>query len=97
LAAIPYDAEVTLLWTVIIAAVSLGLLAGLVVSRGRPRGAGPLVTIAAAAAGVAGALVILGPRVDLVPDDIERLAVVGLIVLGSLGLIIATWIRAARQ
>lgn len=87
----------TVPWTILIATVLLGLAATLVVSRIRPGAAGFLIAAAAATAGVVGALVIVAPRMDLVPDDLERLAAAGLIVLGSLGLIIATWLRARNE
>jgi hypothetical protein len=94
---IPYDAEVTTLWTVVIGAVGLGLIGALVLSRALPLSHGVRAVLVGAAAGVVGALLILGPRMDLVPDDVERLAGVILVVLGSVGLIIATWHRSTRH
>lgn len=97
-AGFPYDARVTVLWTALISAVGLGLIAALLLSRARPRVGGVgMAVLVGGAAGIAGAAVILGPRLDLVPDDLERLAAATLIVLGSLGLIIATWLRSTRH
>jgi hypothetical protein len=87
-----------MLWTAVIAAVGLGLLGALVLSRPHPRIGGVITaTLIGGAAGIVGAIVILGPRMDLVPDELERIAAAVLIVLGSLGLIIATWVRSTRH
>jgi drug/metabolite transporter (DMT)-like permease len=48
-------------------------------------------------AGVIGAVFILGPRMDLVPDEIERMAGAVLVMLGSLGLVVAILVRSTRR
>lgn len=47
--------------------------------------------------GAVGAFLILRPRFDVVPDAAEDVAVAALIVLGSLGLIMITWVRWTRR
>jgi hypothetical protein len=98
MAAIPYDARMALLWTILIAGVALGLIAAVLLSWRQYRSSSlASIILVGGASGLAGAAVILGPRMDLVPDELERLGALVLVMLGSLGLIIATWLRSTRH
>jgi hypothetical protein len=93
-----YDSCVTSLWTALIGTVVLGVLGALLFAGTRPK-AGRIVPafLLGLAAGIVGAIFILGPRMDLVPDDVEWLAGTALVVLGSLGLVVAIWVRSTRH
>jgi len=50
-----------------------------------------------AVAGLVASIVVLQPRIDLVPDEVEGIFVVAVIVLVSLALIVMTWLRWYRR
>lgn len=85
-------------WAVVIIAAVLVLFMGLVFSwRLRsPSRAGLGIGIAAVC-GLAGAFLIVRQQMDLVPDSVEAIAVAVLIVVGSVGLIMMTWLHWVRD
>lgn len=80
-------------WATVIVALILAGIFGLM--RSRPRSAVIGVAIGAVC-GLAGGFFIVRQQVDVIPDTVEAAIVALLVVLGSLGLIIITWLRWTR-
>jgi hypothetical protein len=84
-------------WTIVLAVVVLALVIAALftwpAARSRRATVGAII---GAAAGAMGAFLILRPEVDLVPDAAEGIAIAILIVLGTVGLGMITWLRWTR-
>lgn len=86
------------IWTLVIVGLGAAMAITGVLSWQRTRTSRlALGIVLGATAGIAASLVVLQPRVDLVPDEAEGL-IVGLgIVLVSAALIVMTWLRWYRR
>jgi uncharacterized membrane protein YidH (DUF202 family) len=89
---------VSQIWTLLLVAVIATVAITAVLSwRRTSTSRVALGIVLGAVAGVAASLVVLQPRVDLVPDEVEGTIVVVVIVLVSLALIVMTWLRWSRR
>jgi len=89
---------VSQIWTLVLAAVLSAVAVTAVLSWRRTRTSRvALGIVLGAVSGVVASLVVLQPRVDLVPDEAEGTIVVVVIVLVSLALIVMTWLRWSRR
>jgi hypothetical protein len=84
------------LWTAVLIATLLAVLASVMVARAQQGVGIVLGFVVAALCGGAGAVFILRQRMDVVPDDVERAIAAVLILIGSIVFIIATWLRLLR-
>lgn len=86
------------LWAVVITALILVLFASAAFSwRRQPSNHLRLGIGIAAVCGLAGAFLIIPQSMDVVPDSFEGVVAGVLIVLGSLGLIMMTWLNWVRD
>jgi hypothetical protein len=85
-------------WAIVIVGAVLALVTAAILTwrHGRARH-GVIGASIGAIGGMLGAFLILTSRLDVVPDALEGWAVATLIVTGSLGLIVVTWLRWARR
>jgi uncharacterized membrane protein YidH (DUF202 family) len=89
---------VSQIWTLVIAAVVAAVGTTAVMSWRRTRTSRlAFGVVLGAVAGAVASLVVLQPRVDLVPDEVEGTVVIVIIVLVSLALIVMTWLRHDRR
>jgi uncharacterized membrane protein YidH (DUF202 family) len=89
---------VSQIWTFVIVGLLAAVAITAVLSWRRTRTSRlALGIVLGAVAGIAASLVVLQPRADLVPDEVEGTVVMVVIVLVSLALIVMTWLRWSRR
>jgi hypothetical protein len=85
-------------WVLLIVFATLLVTFTGIVARARGERRGPFGgVIVGAVCGLVAAFVIVQPRLDMVPDELEPLGVLAIIVIVSLGLIMLTWRRWMRD
>lgn len=86
------------IWTIVISACVTAAAVGALLSWRRDGTSRLTVGIVlGTVSGLVATVVVLQPRVDLIPDEIEGTGVVVVIVLVSLALIVMTWFRWYRE
>ncbi len=86
------------IWAIVILAALLALVTAVVFNWTDGRGRRAMFgVVVGAAGGLAGAFLILDSRMDVVPDWAEGVAVAVLVVLGTVALIMVTWLRWIRS
>ena len=86
------------LWALVIVTVILVLFISLAFTwRHRASAHAVLGVGIAAVCGLAGAFLIVRREMDVIPDTVEGIAAAVLIVVGSLGLIMMTWLHWVRD